>query len=422
MKPQFMHPLYSHTIQPLFRVLAVCTFCLSVIPAYSQLSGVMPAYTEQTAYGTDIIYFYSSSSNIELTAQHPSGAVASFVWEQYSGSTWNIVKSETATQSSVNPSGEGCYRVTVNDGATSQIFQCWVMVPSITDVSLTVVDSNCFNLSLLANFTTTPLTYVNPADGTSYQINYTPTFRWNNSKDVIEVTQTPTVLLEAPYVDDTYTVTVSTRLLNTSLTSAEVPVSAKAVKAVVAFTNDKAKAGNELHTETEGSAPMKLSFFGEPDGTDERSKGKIDNYTWMFGEAGKDFIANPTFVFQEGGIFPVTLMVENNLGCSNTSEITSIVVKEAIVEVPNFFTPNGDGHNDQFKVAYRSLKTFEMTIVNRWGREVYFSTHANEGWDGQIGGQKASPGVYFYDVVATGYNDNESFHEKGFLHLLSGKQ
>ncbi len=417
-----MHSLYLRTIKPFMRVLAVCTFVLSVVPVYSQLSGVLPAYTEQAAYGTDIIYCYSTSANIELSAQHPSGAVSSFVWEQYSGSGWNIVKSETTTQSSINPSGEGCYRVTVNDGAASQIFQCWVLVPSITDVSLTVVESNCYQLSLSASFSVTPLTYVNPADGTSYQFSYTPTFKWSNSKDVIDVTQISDVLLEAPYVDDTYNVTVSTRLLNTSVTSADVSVVAKAVKAVVAFTNDKAKSSNELHTETEGSAPMKLSFFGQPDGTDERSKGKIDNYTWVFGEAGKDYIANPTFVFQEGGTFPVKLTVENNLGCSNTSEVTNIVVKEAFVEVPNFFSPNGDGHNDEFKVAYRSIKTFEMTIVNRWGRQVYFSTHANEGWDGKIGGQKASPGVYFYDVVATGYNENESFHVKGFLHLLTGKQ
>jgi gliding motility-associated-like protein len=91
------------------------------------------------------------------------------------------------------------------------------------------------------------------------------------------------------------------------------------------------------------------------------------------------------------------------------------------IEVPNIFTPNGDGINDFFQVKAQTLREFNGYIVNRWGNVLFEWTNwQNEeaGWDGKMpGGTKASAGVYFYIVKATGMDD-EPYDLYGVLHLI----
>ena len=88
--------------------------------------------------------------------------------------------------------------------------------------------------------------------------------------------------------------------------------------------------------------------------------------------------------------------------------------------VPNVFTPNGDGTNDEFRVAYRSLKTFHAYIFNRWGHQVYSWTDPAKGWNGNIGSRPASEGAYYYLIEAEG-TDGEKYKLKGAVNLLRGK-
>ena len=66
------------------------------------------------------------------------------------------------------------------------------------------------------------------------------------------------------------------------------------------------------------------------------------------------------------------------------------------------FTPNGDGLNDEFRVAYKSIISFQAWVYNRWGRLVYTWTDPQKGWDGNISGRKAAAGPYFYVIKALG--------------------
>jgi len=91
------------------------------------------------------------------------------------------------------------------------------------------------------------------------------------------------------------------------------------------------------------------------------------------------------------------------------------------LEVPNVFTPNGDGINDEFRVAYQSLTKFEAWIYNRWGRLVYHWNDPQKGWDGNIGGKKAAEGAYFYVIKAVG-SDGIKYLKKGDINLLRGKK
>lgn len=80
-----------------------------------------------------------------------------------------------------------------------------------------------------------------------------------------------------------------------------------------------------------------------------------------------------------------------------------------VYELPNVFTPNGDGFNDVFtpmRITPNLINHVEMHIFNRWGRVVYTTEDIFINWDGCALGthQPCAPGTYFYvcDVEMTG--------------------
>lgn len=97
-----------------------------------------------------------------------------------------------------------------------------------------------------------------------------------------------------------------------------------------------------------------------------------------------------------------------------------------VYELPNVFTPGGDGFNDLFgPFPYRFVKSIDIEIFNRWGQEIFTTTNPDIEWDGtnQNNGNELSDGTYFYVCTV-----NEIFLEgikprvlKGFVTLLRNK-
>jgi gliding motility-associated-like protein len=78
-------------------------------------------------------------------------------------------------------------------------------------------------------------------------------------------------------------------------------------------------------------------------------------------------------------------------------------------EIPNVFTPNGDGYNDEFRFIHHEGWELNTIIRNRWG-QVVFEGKNDHWWDGTIQGQHASPGVYYYTVTARNhFGQHEAF-------------
>ena len=66
--------------------------------------------------------------------------------------------------------------------------------------------------------------------------------------------------------------------------------------------------------------------------------------------------------------------------------------------VPNIFTPNGDDINDVFYIRNKPATPVEITISNRWGRQVYFSGDYQNDWNAD----KLGDGIYFYTMSFDG--------------------
>ncbi len=91
------------------------------------------------------------------------------------------------------------------------------------------------------------------------------------------------------------------------------------------------------------------------------------------------------------------LQVTTDKGCIAVAKV--LVVIRMPLALPKAFTPNGDGHNDVFRIpvgAEISLEQF--SVFNRWGVLVFSTRNPAVGWDGSYHGQPAAAGTYVYVV------------------------
>jgi gliding motility-associated-like protein len=68
------------------------------------------------------------------------------------------------------------------------------------------------------------------------------------------------------------------------------------------------------------------------------------------------------------------------------------------INIPNVFTPNGDGKNDTYLVKVSGEELFELSIWNRWGGKVFETTDAKIGWNGKVNntGEESPEGTYYF--------------------------
>ena len=69
--------------------------------------------------------------------------------------------------------------------------------------------------------------------------------------------------------------------------------------------------------------------------------------------------------------------------------------------IPNAFTPNGDGVNDEFYIPDANLSNFQFTVFDRWGNQVYQTFSPDFRWNGQRGGRHVAAGTYVYVLQAS---------------------
>lgn len=145
--------------------------------------------------------------------------------------------------------------------------------------------------------------------------------------------------------------------------------------------------------------------------TDKINGGNAEaRWTWNTGAKTKsiDVVAPGTYV--------VTVDINN---CDASDSV--VVTNDCYVDIPNVFTPNGDGLNDYFfprQLLAKGLLTFSMNIYNRWGQIIFETTSLNgAGWDGRFNGTPQPEGVYVYMIDVT-FKDGQKQHHQGNVTLL----
>jgi gliding motility-associated-like protein len=115
------------------------------------------------------------------------------------------------------------------------------------------------------------------------------------------------------------------------------------------------------------------------------SQGNSQNL-WDFSGLGTSTLIHPSFTFpsESPDTYSVCLMISDDNGCSDTI-CDSVIINDGLFYfVPNSFTPNGDGKNDEFRPILNNFdaENYELLIFNRWGEIIFQTEDINAGWDG----------------------------------------
>ncbi len=126
-----------------------------------------------------------------------------------------------------------------------------------------------------------------------------------------------------------------------------------------------------------------------------------------------------TYTFREHGTTYVRFVASNAAGsCNYYSDTYEVFVGESRLECPNAFSPDAsEGVNDEWKVSYKSLISFECYIFNRWGVKVAEFTDPAQGWDGKYNGKYVPSGVYYYVIKAEGA-DGKKYKLNGDINII----
>ena len=132
-------------------------------------------------------------------------------------------------------------------------------------------------------------------------------------------------------------------------------------------------------------------------------EGGREGYTYYFD--GYDNGDNNTFYITRTDTYEVRVVDEN--GCSS---IAKIFMEFIDIEVPNFFTPDGDGQNDLW--IPRNIEQYPQILIkifDRYGRVVSEQSVDSEGWDGTYLDNELPTGDYWYVVKLNGDRDEREF-------------
>ncbi len=138
-------------------------------------------------------------------------------------------------------------------------------------------------------------------------------------------------------------------------------------------------------------------------------------YQWVpSGGLSNDAIANP--IASPSVTTEYTVTVTDSIGCTAVGKVLVVVTASAFV--PNLFTPNGDGQNDELRVyGLASVKEFSFVVRNREGSVVYqtqdITAATTRGWNGAVQGNIQPAGVYYWQV--------DGLYLSGEPLLLNGK-
>lgn len=122
---------------------------------------------------------------------------------------------------------------------------------------------------------------------------------------------------------------------------------------------------------------------------------------------------NPTVAPESDTYYGVQVYAN---GCPATdSALIKIILKNNFY-LPNAFTPNGDGNNDDFYIlAQRGVKVIEFQIYNRIGEKIHDGLYP---WDGNYKGKPCQPGTYVYVVRMGLFGEQQGLLRKGSVTLI----
>ena len=136
----------------------------------------------------------------------------------------------------------------------------------------------------------------------------------------------------------------------------------------------------------------------------------IDEYIW------NDGYTEGSRVLNETGFYSVAISKEQ---CS-ISDTINLIFEECLpdIYVPNAFSPNGDGINEEFRIFGKDISVQKIDIYDRWGGLIFESKNFDDSWDGKVGNRLMLSGVYIYLIEYLDENNNQVRFLSGEVYLI----
>ena len=145
----------------------------------------------------------------------------------------------------------------------------------------------------------------------------------------------------------------------------------------------------------------------------------FNQYEWFLNDVSTGLV--PSTIFDSSGIYEIELVVwQNDPSCADTAFHSVLVYDSLIVDIPNIFTPNGDGINDFFEITINQPVKIEVVILNRWGNVMFsYTGNLNAGENALWVPDTNTPdGTYFYTLHLGSGTESKQVKKEGFVQLL----
>lgn len=140
-------------------------------------------------------------------------------------------------------------------------------------------------------------------------------------------------------------------------------------------------------------------------------------YNWMpitgLSDAG---IRTPVAVLQHDQDYTISMTLPS--GCVTVDSLLVTAETTNDIFVPNVFTPNGDGRNDELRPFLKGVKTLHyFNVYDQWGNKVFGTTDASLGWNGMFKGKLQPLATYIWMAEGVDYS-GKILRKQGAVTLL----
>jgi gliding motility-associated-like protein len=147
------------------------------------------------------------------------------------------------------------------------------------------------------------------------------------------------------------------------------------------------------------------------------SSSDVVKWEWDFGDGNTSTEKNPAHQFEATNFFNVCQTVTNTNNCTDSVCQSVEALVSILFDLPNAFTPNGDGMNDVFLVRGFGITNMTFRIFNRQGLLVFESKSPNMGWDGTYQSQPQPMDTYVWTLDIEYFN-GEKTRKNGEVTLI----
>lgn len=128
--------------------------------------------------------------------------------------------------------------------------------------------------------------------------------------------------------------------------------------------------------------PKEVSIFLATIHYSDESQNAQD-YLYFFGDNLTSTSPNGFHEYLEAGTYPITQVVTNEFGCSDTLTKYVKILPEYQLFIPNAFTPGFDGINELWEVKGIGISEYHLMVFNRWGERIFETETFKHYWNGR---------------------------------------